>query len=152
MASDPIDTFVAVNESIQALKDRGTMLGRLHNFIGIYDECYAQSYNEYVTSIPALTERARAVPAATAATTTPAGESRRLKSSKPLISGRSSAGSVTASCTRQVALCGPRLESVSRSSSEAGSCSSAMACCYLRVPCCRTARRPPSATSAPAQP
>ena len=50
MASDPIDTFVAVNESIQALKDRGTMLGRLHNFIGIYDECYAQYYNEDVTS------------------------------------------------------------------------------------------------------
>ena len=35
MASDPIDTFVAVNESIQALKDWGTMLGRLHNFIGV---------------------------------------------------------------------------------------------------------------------
>ena len=50
MASDPIDTFVAVNESIQALKNRGTMFGRLYNFIGIYDECYAQYYNEDVTS------------------------------------------------------------------------------------------------------
>lgn len=44
--ADPMETFIAMNASIHGLKNRGTLLGRLHNFLGIYDERYARYYDE----------------------------------------------------------------------------------------------------------
>jgi hypothetical protein len=43
MASvDPIETYLEVNESIHSLQRRGLLLGRLYNFLGIYEESMAQ--------------------------------------------------------------------------------------------------------------
>lgn len=46
LSTDPVESFIAMNASLNALETQGTRLGRLYNFMGLFDERQAQYYTE----------------------------------------------------------------------------------------------------------